>query len=52
MTFGEWMEVLNQMRFFNMNYRKIFFAIDISVKEKNAQGRIELFDQGDCYLIF
>lgn len=51
MTFGEWMEALSQMWRFNQNYQKINFAVDVSVKETNAQGRTELVEQGDCYII-
>ena len=52
MTYGGWMESLSRMWLFNQNYKKVSFAVDLYVKEKNAQGRTELYDQGDCYLVF
>ena len=51
MTFGGWMESLSRMWLFNQNYRNVSFAVDISAKETDAQGRTYLYDQGDCYLI-
>ena len=52
MTYGGWMQSLRTMWLFNQNYKKVFFAVDLSVKEENAQGRTLLYDQGNCYLIF
>lgn len=52
MTFAGWLEALSRMWLFNQNYKKVSFAVDISVKETDAEGRTHLYDQGDCYLIF
>lgn len=52
MTFGGWMESLSKMWRFIQNYKKVTFAVDISAKETNPQGRTELYEQGDCYLVF
>ena len=52
MTFAGWLEALGRMWLFNQNYKNLSFAVDISVKETDAQGRTRLYEQGDCYLIF
>ena len=52
MTCAGWLEALNRMWLFNQNYKKLSFAVDISVKETDAEGRTQLYDSGDCYVIF
>ena len=52
MTFAGWLEALSRMWLFNQNYKKLSFAVDISVKETDAEGRTQLYDSGDCYVVF
>ena len=51
LTYGGWMESLSAMLRFNQNYKKVSFAVDLYLRETDAQGHTALYDQGDCYLI-